>query len=59
MSFVFVVAVVLAFAASVCTALVISVGRAAALDHDPAVELALTRRWPTRGSTRQQRPGVI
>jgi len=44
MSFVFVLAVVLAFAASVCTALVISVGRAAALDHDPAVDLALTRR---------------
>jgi hypothetical protein len=44
MSLVFVLAVVLAFAASVCTALVISVGRAASLDHDPAVDLALTRR---------------
>jgi hypothetical protein len=44
MSLVIVLAVVLAFAGSVCTALFISVGRVASLDHDPVVGSALSRR---------------
>lgn len=44
MSLVIVLAVVLAFTGSVCTALFISVDRVASLDHDPVVDSALTRR---------------
>jgi len=44
MSLVIVLAVVLAFTGSVCTAAFISVGRAASLDHDPVIDSALSRR---------------
>jgi hypothetical protein len=44
MSFVLVLAVVLAFVASVGAALFISIGRAASLDHDPAIGQFLARK---------------
>lgn len=44
MSFVIVLAVVLAFAGSVGAALLISVDRAASLDHDPAIDQFLARK---------------
>jgi hypothetical protein len=44
MSLMIVLAVILAFAGSLCTALVISTGRAASLDHDPAIDLVLSRK---------------